>query len=153
MNLYEQICGRLHKLGIVFRTIEHEPVTTSAQAAAVRGVDLSTGAKALLVKSGAAYVVFVVQGDRQLDWKAAKRALRSKSARFATADEMLESTGLVKGSLPPFGNLLGLPVYVDSALADQDLIRFNAGSLTHSVEMPGSRLLEAVEGMEGDFAA
>ncbi len=73
--------------------------------------------------------------------------------RFATPEEMLESTGLVKGSLPPFGNLFGLQVYVDSAVTDQALIRFNADSLTGSVEMPGPRLLAAVDGIAGDFAA
>jgi Ala-tRNA(Pro) deacylase len=153
MELHEQISRRLSDLGIDFRILTHEPVTTSAQAAAARGVDLSTGAKALLVKSGPDYAVFVVPGDRQLDWKAAKRTLRNKSARFATPEEMLELTGLVKGSLPPFGNLFGLPVYVDCTVSDQDLIRFNAGSLTHSVEMPGPRLLAAVDGIAGDFAA
>ena len=148
-ELTDKILEHLNELNITFKELTHEPVTTSADAAKARGVDLSTGAKALLVKAGDSYSVFVIPGDRKLDWKAVKRELSSKSARFATSEELMDVTGLVKGSLPPFGNLLGLPVYVDSDVLEHDLIRFNAGSLTHSIEMPGSKLLEAVDGTQG----
>ena len=40
------------------------------------------------------------------------------------------------GAMPPFGNLYGLPVYVDSRLSEQDEIVFNAGSHTDVVRMP-----------------
>ena len=38
--------------------------------------------------------------------------------------------------MPPFGNLYGMPVYVDSRLAAQPEIAFNAGSHTDMVRMP-----------------
>ena len=40
------------------------------------------------------------------------------------------------GAMPPFGNLYGMPVYVDSRLAHQDEIAFNAGNHTEVVRMP-----------------
>ena len=39
------------------------------------------------------------------------------------------------GSVPPFGSLLGLKTFVDPHLAENDIIHFNAGSLTDSVSM------------------
>ena len=45
-------------------------------------------------------------------------------------------TGCVKGSVPPFGSVLGLKTYCDPKLAENELIHFNAGSLTDSVTMP-----------------
>jgi Ala-tRNA(Pro) deacylase len=37
------------------------------------------------------------------------------------------------GAMPPFGNLYGIPVYVDRALADEETIVFNAGTHTDTI--------------------
>ena len=44
-------------------------------------------------------------------------------------------TGCVKGSVPPIGSVLGLDTYCDPRLAENEMIHFNAGSLTDSVTM------------------
>ncbi|WP_163512188.1 aminoacyl-tRNA deacylase [Fodinicola acaciae] len=151
-NLTQKIESRLKELGVAYKLSHHEPVATSADAARVRGVALSSGAKALLVKANEVYALFVVPANRQLDWRAVKATLTCKNARLATEEELLEKTGLIKGSVPPFGNLLGLPVYVDGDLGEEELVRFNAGSLTSSIEMPGGDLLNAVEGEWGSYS-
>jgi len=40
------------------------------------------------------------------------------------------------GAMPPFGHLYGMPVYVDSRLALQEEIAFNAGTHTEALRMP-----------------
>jgi Ala-tRNA(Pro) deacylase len=37
------------------------------------------------------------------------------------------------GAMPPFGNLYGLPVYVDQTLAANDTIVFTAGTHSHTI--------------------
>jgi Ala-tRNA(Pro) deacylase len=45
-----------------------------------------------------------------------------------------ELTGLVPGSVPPFGRpILPFDLYLDEALRTNDRIAFNAGSLTDSI--------------------
>jgi Ala-tRNA(Pro) deacylase len=39
------------------------------------------------------------------------------------------------GAMPPFGNLYGLPVYVDPALANAETIVFRAGTHTDTISM------------------
>jgi Ala-tRNA(Pro) deacylase len=39
------------------------------------------------------------------------------------------------GAMPPFGNLYGLPTYVDKSLAEQDYIVFEAGTHTDAIKM------------------
>ena len=47
---------------------------------------------------------------------------------------MLALTGLVPGSVPPFGEpILPFPLYVDDSIIANERIAFNAGSLTDSV--------------------
>jgi prolyl-tRNA editing enzyme YbaK/EbsC (Cys-tRNA(Pro) deacylase) len=48
----------------------------------------------------------------------------------------MELTGLVSGSVPPFGTpVLDLPLYVDRSILENEKIAFNAGSLTDSMIM------------------
>ena len=48
----------------------------------------------------------------------------------------MDLTGLVPGSVPPFGKpVLDLELYVDNSIVHNEKIAFNAGSLTNSIIM------------------
>ena len=108
---------------------------TSEEAAAVRGVALSTGAKALICRVDDRFVMFVIPADRKLDSKQVRQAMGTHGLRFATRDELSELTGLLPGAVPPFGSLFGLPSYCDSRLGQNDRINFNAGDNSISVSL------------------
>jgi Ala-tRNA(Pro) deacylase len=134
-SVFDRLHERLQTSGIAFTVLRHEPVYTSEQAAAVRGVPLASGAKALVLKAGEAFVLAVVPADRKLDSKKARVALGSRSIRFASREEVEQLTGLQPGSIPPFGSLFGLPTYCDPALGESASINFNAGDHSISVQM------------------
>jgi len=53
-----------------------------------------------------------------------------KKIRFASTEELLQLTGLVPGSIPPFGYpLLPFELFVDASILANEKIAFNAGSL------------------------
>ncbi|MFN4257872.1 MAG: YbaK/EbsC family protein [Gemmataceae bacterium] len=133
--VFERIDQKLHQADVSFTVLRHEPVYTSEQAAAVRGTTLASGAKALIVKAGERFLLCVVPADRKLDNRKLRAALGVKGLRFATREEVLEMTGLLPGSIPPFGSLFELPTYCDPALADNPTINFNAGDHCISVQM------------------
>jgi prolyl-tRNA editing enzyme YbaK/EbsC (Cys-tRNA(Pro) deacylase) len=73
---------------------------------------------------------------RRLDSGAVKRRLKVKKVRFATPEELAALTGLVPGSVPPFGRpVFDLDLFVDVSVSDQQKVSFNAGSLTDSIAM------------------
>ena len=39
------------------------------------------------------------------------------------------------GAMPPFGNLYGVPTYVDKSLAEEDYIVFEAGTHTEAIKL------------------
>src|SRR5687767_1712504 len=39
------------------------------------------------------------------------------------------------GAMPPFGNLYGMPVYVDAGLGESEHVAFNAGTHTELIRM------------------
>lgn len=118
-----------------FELMHHAPVYTSAEAAAVRGTSLRSGAKALIVKGDAGFSLAVMPADRSLDSRAFRRLIGSRGLRFASAEEVLELTGLRPGSIPPFGSLFGLQTVCDLGLSENPSINFNAGSHCDSIQM------------------
>jgi Ala-tRNA(Pro) deacylase len=134
-DVFRHLVTALKEAGIPFVHTHHEPVYTSVQAAAVRGVSLHSGAKALIVKGGKEFVMAVMPADMSLDSQAMRKHLACKRLRFATKDEVLSLTGLTPGSIPPFGSLFRLETICDEHLADNERINFNAGSHTDSIQM------------------
>ena len=135
--LLDQIRAWLTSEGVPFREVHHEPTRTSEDSARARGEELRVGGKALLIKVDSAFRLFVLSADRKLDSAAIKQRFGAKKTRFATPEELAELTGLVPGSVPPFGQpILPFPLYVDPAIFENDRIAFNAGSLTDSIVMP-----------------
>lgn len=133
----ETIRNLLDEAGIEYSEREHAPTRTSKEAAAARAEDLSTGAKALLLRTDEVFRLFVLPADRKLDSGAIRRHLCVKRTRFATPEELLDMTGLVPGSVPPFGEpVLPFELYADVDVgATAGRVAFNAGSLTHSIGM------------------
>lgn len=131
--------------GIAYREVQHPPTFTSEQSAQARGEELRFGGKALVVKGDdEVYRLFVLPADRKLDSAAIRRQFGFKRLRFATAEELLQLTGLSPGSVPPFGQpILPFELYVDEAILANERIAFNAGSLTDSMILSVGDYLQA----------
>ena len=153
----ETVCDRLNTLlaqsGTSFKVLRHEPVYTSEQAAAVRGTDLRSGAKAMLVKTRSGFVLVVLAADRKVDWKLLAPLVGDRKARFANDDELLASTGLSKGAVPPLGSLFGLRTIYDRSLLDLASVNFNAGTHTDSIAMSRDDLIRIGGGEVAAFSA
>ena len=120
---------------ITFGVLRHKPVYTSEDAAKIRGVPLSSGAKALVCKGEDRFVMFVIPADRKLASKKVRRLYGWRKLRFANREEVLTLTKLTPGSIPPFGSLFGLPTFCDERLSENKTINFNAGDHSISVSM------------------
>ncbi len=126
----------LDERGIEYREVHHQPTFTSEQSAAARGESIRIGGKALLLKVGDEFKLFVLSAVLKLDSKAIRKHLGVRTSRFANKEELAELTGLVPGCVPPFGEpILPFKLYVDESVARNERIAFNAGSLTDSIIM------------------
>lgn len=134
-SVLERLGRALDEAGIGYKHTHHEAVYTSAEAAAVRGVSLHSGAKALILKTRDDTFMAVMPADLALDSGALRKHLGTRRLRFATKEEVFELTSLEPGSIPPFGSLFGLTTYCDVRLAENVRINFNAGSHTESFQI------------------
>ena len=135
-----------------FELVHHDAVTTSAEAAAVRGTELRTGAKAMLVKTKTGFVLAVLPADRKVDWKLLGALVGDKGARFANDEELRAATGLSKGAVPPIGVPFGLRTIYDRSLLEVESVNFNAGSHTDSIAMSRADLVRIGGGEVADFS-
>ena len=134
----EAVYGAIRRLldgaGAAYREAEHGPTRTSEESAAARGEPLSVGGKALLLRVKGEFRLFVLSAARKLDSKKVQARFGDKRIRFATAQELLQLTGLVPGAVPPFGRpVLPFDLYVDESITRNDRVAFNAGLLTRSI--------------------
>jgi len=158
--IVEKIKSLLDSRRIQYTVFEHEPVRTSEEAARVRerltGMPaseiLKRGAKAMIVRSNGRFFQFVLSAARRIDFKKIKQIVGSSSASLASPEEVLKATDCVPGSVPPFGNLFGMPVYVDSSLLSVEEIDFNAGEQTVSIVMKLKDWLAIVNPVHSEFS-
>lgn len=139
VSAFESIVELLRQHQVQFVHVRHAPVRTSEQAAAARGEPLEIGGKALVIKVGEEFALFVLSAAARLEARAVKRHLSARDLRFASPDELMTLTGLAPGSVPPFGRpVLPLPLYADPSVFENRRIAFNAGSLENSIVMASS---------------
>jgi Ala-tRNA(Pro) deacylase len=132
-DLLGKIRAFLDEAGTARREVSHGPTATSEESARARGEDLRIGGKALVIKVGDEFHLLVLSAELAMDSAAVKAHFGVKKFRFATPEELV-AMGLQIGAVPPFGPpLLPLPLHVDPSVLANDVIAFNAGSLTDSM--------------------
>lgn len=150
-ELFHKIIELLEKSGVGFDVIDHEPVFTSKEAARVRGTKLCQGAKALVLFGDKKPLMIVVPADQKLSFSKAKKNLGIKDLRMATPEEVLLLLGVEIGSVPPFGNLEGLELYMDQTMSQNEEIVFNPGVHVKSVTIKYNDYLSVAKPHLGDF--
>lgn len=137
MSVNGRLLALLAKQRIEYELMPHREAFTSqevAQTVHVRGRQL---AKVVLVRAGCgSYLMAVVPASTHLDLDRLGRISGHEHLALATETEILRIfPDCEVGAMPPFGNLYGLPVYLDACLADQDHIVFQAGNHHEVVRM------------------
>lgn len=151
-EVYDQIIAMLKNSHVLFDAYEHEPVHTSEEAAKVRNTNPHEGAKALVFYADGKPVMIVLPGDMKVDMKEFKHQFAVRDFRMATPDEVLTTTGLAIGAVPPFGHIFGIPLYVDRKLKDNDRVVFNAGLHNKSIRLKESDWEKVAKPVIGNFS-
>ncbi len=134
-------CFKQHD--VTYTLFDHRPVYTSEEASGVRGVELKTGVKAMLVREKNAGRFFLgdIAADRKLAFRKLEALVNAKHLRFATREEVLSQTGCEPGSVHPLGRLFGVETLLDTSVLENEFVNFNIGMLTRSVKIRSRDLL------------
>jgi Ala-tRNA(Pro) deacylase len=121
---------------VPFKHTVHPLAYTAREVASAEHLPAREVAKVVIVSAEGAYQMVVLPANRALDLAELRSALGLAHARLATEDELSRLfPDCDRGAMPPFGNLYNIAVYVDSGLALDEWIAFNAGSHTDVIHM------------------
>lgn len=144
-EVFEALCSYFDENTVTYRHVQHHATYTSEESSLARGEDIVIDGKALLMKVDDQFYLFVLSAAKKCDSKKIKERFNAKKLRFATNDELFRLTGLVPGSVPPFGHpILPFDLFIDESIVKNDKIAFNAGLLTESMVMQVDNYLKLV---------
>lgn len=126
---------------------KHDAVTTSEEAANIRGTRLEDGIKALILKgrkSGNNLMVCLPAIDK-IDMEKLKQA-EGESFEFEKPEVIKEKYGIEVGGVPPFGFLFGLKTYYFESIKNQSESNFNCGTREESITVSTVDLVKVVDG-------
>ncbi len=153
VSCLELLEGYLDTEGVAYTIDEHPPRYTAQELAQVEHVSGRLIAKAVMVVADGNPVMVVVPGVAKVDLGAVRKALGAQEVRLAIEEEFGHLfPGCEVGAMPPFGNLYGVPVLVDAALARDPVIFFNAGSHRRTATMTYRDYARLVHPAVGAFA-
>lgn len=101
-----------------------------------------------LVTQGASkkYYVFVIPVGKELDLKAAAKAVREKSIEMIKQAQLLPLTGYIHGGCSPIGMKKQFPTVFDESVENQPTITVSAGKIGCQVEAAPGDLAALVRG-------
>ena len=138
---------------VYFEVQEHRQVYTIQEVAAALHEKGEHVAKVFIASVDGQPVMLVLPAPAQVDLDKVRSLLKAKDARRAREFEFAQLFGDCDvGTMPPFGNLYRVPVYLDRWLVDESYIVFQAGTHHTTMKVAMSDYQQLVKPVIGDFS-
>lgn len=135
MQIPKQLINCLNESGVAYEILQHPEAVTAQRVAEVEHIKARHQAKVVMVKSNENHVMAVVPADRRIDLQKVEKITGKPASLESEVDFKSIFSDCAVGAMPPFGNLYGLPTYVDERLAREDYIVFEAGTHTDAIKL------------------
>lgn len=146
MAILKRLKAMLDEAKIPYEVYNHALAYTAQEIAAKQHVSGNEMAKVVMIEADERLVMGVVRGNDKINLHVVEESLGVRHARLATEDEFIARFPDCEiGAMPPFGNLFGVNVYVDPALAKDEYIYFNAGNHVQTVRLKYKDFARLVE--------
>ena len=137
---------------IPYEVVSHDPSFSARRTAEALHVRGDLFAKVVVAKADQRFVMAVVTSTWRVDFKRLEEVLDSKHVRLAKEQELAELfPDCEVGTMPPFGNLYNMDVYVDQLLTQDEHIFFDAGTHTGAMKLRYQDFAELVRPTVAQF--
>jgi Cys-tRNA(Pro)/Cys-tRNA(Cys) deacylase len=136
----------LENLNIPHKVFRHEaPVLSFEQAASDRNQRPEQIVRSILFQiRPEEFMMVLVAGREQVDWKKLRQLVGRSRVRMATEDEVPEVTGYRVGTVSPFGLKNPVKVLIDSSVLREEEISIGSGVRNMAIIMKSKDLKEAL---------
>ncbi len=136
MPILAKLRNFLDQNGVEYTHTEHPLAYTAREVATVEHTAVHEVAKTVIFLTENGYGMAVLPADAVVDLEQLRLDLGLSRLRLATEVELgVLFPSCELGAMPPFGNLFGMPVYVERSLTGEDMILFNAGTHRDVIRM------------------
>ena len=136
MSISPRLQAYLDRAGVHYDVLPHPEAFRAAEIARTLHTPKKEMAKVVIVKVQERFVVTVLPASWNVNLHRLRAVLATPQARLATEEEIKDLfPDCELGAMPPFGNLYGLPVYVDQSLTEDEEIVFQAGTHSDAIRM------------------
>ncbi len=119
-----------------YSVLTHPTAYTAPEIASLAHVHGQELAKTVIVKIDGQIAMAVLPSSRHVDLALLKASARAKAVGLVPEQEFRDLfPGCEAGAMPPFGNLYGMPVFVEEGLTKDHEIAFNAGTHNELIRM------------------
>lgn len=152
MVMHQRLQSYLDSHKIPYQVVNHSIAYSAREAADSLHIPANIFAKVVVIKAEGRYLMAVLPSTWKVDLKRLEEVLECPCVRLATEDELaILFPDCEIGSMPPFGNLYGTPVYVDATLTQDEEIVFDAGSHVGAIKMRYKDFADLVRPQVAEF--
>jgi Ala-tRNA(Pro) deacylase len=150
----QELVNWLESQHVDYQLHEHGLSFTARETAHAEGVDPTTFAKVVAVKTGdGRRALVILEATDHLDLRKTRDILETSDVRLLTEDDLDElAPECETGALPAVGQLFGIQTYADYALRDAREISFNAGTHRLAIRVDREQWARAAGVVYGDLA-
>ena len=136
----------LEKLNIPHRVFHHEkPLLSFEQAAEERNQRPEQIVRSILFQIRAEeFVMVLVAGREQVDWKKLRQFVGRSRLRMATEEEVLQVTGYRIGTVSPFGLKNPVRVLIDASVLKEEELSIGSGMRNVAIILKSADLRRAL---------
>ena len=148
----KQLKEFLDSNNVKYVSVTHSTAYTAQEIAALTHTKGRDMAKTVIVKLGDSLAMAVLPASFRADLEHLKEGIGVETISLATESEFrARFPGCETGAMPPFGNLYGMPVFVDESLTKEKEIAFNAGSHNELMRLAYADFQRLVQPMVLEF--
>jgi Ala-tRNA(Pro) deacylase len=153
MKCRERLEKYLRENGVGFEVKTHEQAFTMQEVAAALHVPGNQVAKVVIVCAGKDKVMLVLPAPYRMNVDLVRDLVGAKKIRLAKEEEFADLfPDCATGAMPPFGNLYGVPVYVDRSMAEEPDMVFRIGTHRETMKIAYADFVRLAQPVVGDFS-
>jgi len=140
----------LDALGIEHRIFIHDkPVSSFKEAASHRNQRPGQIVRSILFNiRPEEYLMVLVAGPDQIDWKKLRQFIKRSRVRMATEEEVLEVTGYRIGTVSPFGVKKQVQVLIDASVLKEAEVSIGSGVRSTAIILKSADIQRALGSVE-----
>jgi len=136
MQCKERLEAYLREHQVPFQLQHHAQAFTAQKIAESEHIPGKMVAKTVIVLADNNMAALVLPASYRADLNKVQAALGAREVRLAHETEFVTAfPDCEVGSMPPFGNLYGIPVYVDKRLTEEETMVFPIGTYTDTMSL------------------